>query len=84
LGDVIVVWAMLDKISNSRGIRLVKPLLEFAGLADEVEIVTAPGVSTIKPLVHPRAGWAEAASTGEPESLLDGMTATFFDDEDWS
>jgi antitoxin MazE len=82
--SAVVVRAKLVKIGNSRGIRLAKPLLEVAGLADEVEIEAAPGVLTIRPLAHPRAGWAEAASAREPEGLLDEMSATRFDDEEWS
>ena len=64
---VAVVRAKLVKIGNSRGVRLAKPLLEVAGLADEVEIEAAPGVLTIRPSAHPRAGWAEAASSFQPE-----------------
>jgi antitoxin MazE len=81
---VLVVRAKLVQIGNSRGIRLAKPLLEIAGLTDDVEIEAAPGVLTIRPSTHPRAGWAQAASTWEPQALLDDMTATRFDDEDWS
>ena len=84
LQGAVVVRAKLVKIGNSRGIRLAKPLLEIAGLADEVEIEAAPGVLTIRPSAPPRAGWAEAASSLEPEGLLDEMTATRFDDEEWS
>ena len=79
-----MVRAKLVKIGNSRGIRLAKPLLEIAGLADEVEIEAAPGVLTIRPSAHPRAGWAEAAASFEPEALLDEMSATQFDDDEWS
>lgn len=79
-----MVRAKLVKIGNSRGIRLAKPLLEVAGLADEVEIEAAPGVLTIRPSVHPRAGWAEAAAACNVEGLLDEMTATRFDDEEWA
>jgi antitoxin MazE len=81
---LVVVRAKLVKIGNSRGIRLAKPLLEVAGLADDVEIEAAPGVLTIRPSAHPRAGWAEAAASFEPETLLDEMSATRFDDEEWS
>ena len=81
---VVVVRAKLVKIGNSRGIRLAKPLLEVAGLADEVEIEASPGVLTIRPSAHPRAGWAEAAASFEAEGLLDEMSATRFDDEEWS
>jgi len=59
-------------------------LPEVAGLADEVEIEAAPGVLTIRPSAHPRAGWAEAAASLEPEGLLDEMSTTRFDDEEWS
>jgi len=81
---LVVVRAKLVKIGNSRGIRLAKPLLEVAGLADEVEIEAAPGVLTIRPSAHPRAGWAEAAASFKPMGLLDEMSATRFDDEEWS
>ena len=37
--------------------RLAKPPIEVAGLADEIEIEAAPGVLTIRPSAHPRAGW---------------------------
>lgn len=84
LHGVVLVRAKLVKIGNSRGIRLAKPLLEVAGLVDEVEIEAAPGVLTIRPSVHPRAGWAEAAAACEADGHLDEMTATRFDDEEWA
>ena len=79
-----MVRAKLVKIGNSRGIRLSKPLLEVAGLADEVDIQAAPGVLTIRPSAHPRAGWAEAAAAFDPGGLLDQMSSTRFDYEEWS
>ena len=78
-----MVRAKLVKIGNSRGVRLAKPMLEVAGLADEVEIEVAPGVLTIRPLAQPRAGWAEAGAAFQPEGLIDEITATRFDDEEW-
>jgi antitoxin MazE len=84
LKAVAVVRAKLVKIGNSRGVRLAKPLLEVAGLVDEVEIEAAPGVLTIRPSVHPRAGWAEAASSFQPEGLIDELSSTRFDQEEWS
>jgi len=83
LSEVAIVRAKLVKIGNSRGIRLAKPLLEVAGLADEVEIEAAPGVLTIRPSTHPRAGCAEAAAF-DPDGLLDQMTSTRLDNEEWS
>jgi len=80
-----MVRAKLVKIGNSRGVRLAKPMLEVAGLADEVEIEVAPGVLTIRPSAQPRAGWAEAAAAAvQPEGLIDEMTATRFDDDEWA
>ena len=79
-----MVRAKLVKIGNSRGIRLAKPLLEVAGLTDEVEIEAAPGVLTIRPSLHPRAGWAEAAAACDAGGLLDEMTIPRFDDEEWA
>ena len=84
LSEVAMVRAKLVKIGNSRGIRIAKPLLEVAGLADEVEIEAAPGVLTIRPTAHPRAGWAEAAAAFDPDGLLDEMGSTRFDEEEWS
>ena len=84
LPEVAMVWAKLVKIGNSRRIRLAKPLLEVAGLADEVDIQAAHGVLTIRPSAHPRAGWAEAAAAFDQDGLLDEMSSTRFVDEEWS
>jgi len=63
----------------------ILPLLiwSVADLADEVEIEAASGALTIGPSTHPRAGWAEAAAF-DPDGLLDQMTSTRFDHEEWS
>ena len=66
-----MVRAKIMKIGNSRGNRLAKPLLEVAGLGDEIEIEAASGVLTISSSAHPRAGWAKAAAALDPDSLLD-------------
>lgn len=75
--------ARLVKIGNSRGLHLAKPLLELAGLSDEVDLQAPPGVLTIRPVARPRAGWAEAAAAAPPKGLLDALSATRFDDEEW-
>jgi len=74
------------RIGNSRGIRIPKPLLEQAGLEDEVQLeVTEDGLH-IKAASAPRLGWAEAADElvhrGEG-GLLDPETPTRFDQENW-
>ncbi len=78
--------ARIVRVGNSRGVRLPKPLLDEAGLPDEVEIHAEPGRIVIEAAVRPRAGWSEAAqqmaASGEDE-LLDPPTPTRFDEEEW-
>ena len=79
--------ARIVRVGNSRGIRLPKPLLDEAGLPDEVEIHAEPGRIIIESAVRPRAGWADAARemAGRGEDvLLDAPTSTKFDDEEWA
>ena len=77
----------LVRIGNSRGIRIPKPLIEQAGIEDEVELrVTESGI-LIAAVRAPRAGWEEAAKRQREEGedgLLDDPTSTAFDDEEWS
>ncbi len=74
------------RIGNSRGVRLPKPLIEQAGLSEEVELHAEAGRIVIASASKPRTGWAEAAKLlhqrGE-DSLLDGPTPTRFDDQEW-
>lgn len=75
--------ARLVQIGNSRGLRLAKPLLEEAGLTDEVEIRAEAGALIITPVRSARAGWAEAAAKYGPAKLIDPSTNTKFDDDEW-
>lgn len=75
--------ARLVRIGNSRGVRLAKPLLEEAGLTDEVEIRAQAGAVIITSVNSPRAGWAEAVARYGPSELLDAPSATRFDDDEW-
>lgn len=79
--------ARIVRVGNSRGVRLPKPLLEQAGLPDEVEIHAEPGRIVIEAAARPRRGWAEAAremaAEGE-DRLLDEPTPTQFDSEEWT
>ncbi len=76
----------LIRIGNSRGVRLPKPLIEEAGLQDEVDLQIHGNTLVITSPRQARAGWAEAArqmrDRGE-DRLLDGPTDTRFDDEEW-
>ena len=83
---VVIMKSRLIRIGNSRGLRLPKPLIEEAGLREEVEVrirghalvITSPG--------RPRAGWAEAARQMRErghDRPLDPPTSTRFDDHEW-
>jgi len=76
----------LVRIGNSRGVRLPKPLIEQAGLADEVELQLRGKTIVIAGRPVPRAGWAEAARKLHEQGgdhLLDPATPTTFDDTEW-
>ena len=75
----------LVRIGNSRGVRLPKPLIEQAGLTDDVELDVRQGAIVIRPADGPRTGWADAAAAraATGADLLDVPTPTTFDD-DWT
>lgn len=77
----------LIRIGNSRGVRLPKPLIDEIGLSDEVELEVRQRSLIIRPVDGVRRGWAEAAQalgTSADAGLLDPVTPTRFDDEDWT
>lgn len=76
----------LIRIGNSRGVRLPKPLIEEAGLQEEVEVQVRGGALVISSRREPRVGWAEAARQMRErghDRLLGDPTATRFNDEEW-
>jgi antitoxin MazE len=80
------VKARLVNIGNSRGVRLPKPLIEAAGLVDQVDLRVRNGAIIIAASRSPRAGWAEAAerlAKGQRYALLDLGTRTHFDVTEW-
>jgi len=79
--------ARLVRIGNSRGVRLPKPLIEEAGLTEDVELQVQEGKIVISRVSRVREGWAQAAkklATREEDRLLDEPTATHFDIEEWN
>lgn len=76
----------LIRIGNSRGVRIPKPLIEEAGLGDEVWLKVVESGLMIEGDSAPRAGWEKAArelhERGE-DGLLDEPTSTEFDDSEW-
>jgi antitoxin MazE len=77
----------LVRIGNSRGVRIPKPLLEQAGLEEDVELHVVRAGIMIRGAPQPRAGWAEAAEqirVRQEDVLLDEPVATDFDETEWS
>jgi len=81
------VKTKLVPIGNSQGVRIPKPLLDQAGLEDEVELQVVEGGIIVRGVGVRRAGWAEAAEMvrerGE-DGLLDEPVATTFDESEWT
>jgi antitoxin MazE len=76
----------LVRIGNSRGIRLPKPIIEEAGLTDEVEVRVQEETIIIASSAAPRSGWAEAAKRlreRDEDRLLNPSTPTHFDEQEW-
>lgn len=74
------------RIGNSRGIRIPKPILEEAGVDDEVELTLVDGRIVLLPILGIRTGWGEAidASPAQPDDTprLPHLP-TRFDEEEW-
>ncbi len=81
------VKTKIVRIGSSYWIRIPKPLIEQAGLGDEVELRVVDSGIFIERTSRPRAGWSEAASLlhvrGE-DGLLDEPTTTEFDETEWT
>lgn len=78
--------ARIIRIGNSRGVRIPKPLIEQAGLGDEVELRVEDSAVIIESTRRPRAGWAKAARLARERSedrLTDEPTPTDFDESEW-
>ena len=78
--------AMIVRVGNSRGVRIPKPLIEEAGLGEQVSLRVVEGGLLIEPRTEPRLGWAEAARLGRErgEGALDeAWGPTHFDSVEW-
>ena len=74
------------RIGNSRGVRIPKPLLEQAGLVDEVQLKIVESGIIIEGATTHRSGWATAAAKirdREEDGLLDEPLPSEFDDSEW-
>jgi antitoxin MazE len=75
------------RIGNSQGVRLPRPLLEQAGLGEDVVLRATPGRIVIEAARAPRAGWADAAKAmhaAGDDALLDATSETHFDRDEWA
>lgn len=78
--------AKLIQIGNSRGVRIPKPLIEAAGLGDEVDLEVRNGELVIKRIKRVREGWAEAAKKAaelDDDKLIWPPFPNEFDHEEW-
>lgn len=76
------------KIGNSRGIRIPKPLLDQAGLTEDVIITVKGNRLVISPVQTAREGWADAfrlMSENGDDAPIDELSTTTsnWDDEEW-
>lgn len=81
-----VMKTKIVRIGNSRGVRIPKPLLEQAGLVEDVELEVVQEGIMIRGAERPRSGWAEAAELvreRREDGLLDEPVATAFDETEW-
>lgn len=84
----IAVHTRIVRIGNSQGVRIPKPLLEQAGISDQVELEVAEGRISIRPATRARAGWEErfaAMAAAGDNRLIDEArwASTVFDEEEW-
>ena len=84
----MTIKARIIRIGNSRGVRIPKHVLEQTGLTDEVELEVDGDQLVIRPVRHPRAGWAEQFKLMHErgdDRLLDGaeLLSTRWDETEW-
>ena len=84
----IAVRARIVRIGNSQGVRIPKPLLEQAGISDQVELEVAEGRISIRPVSRARAGWEErfaAMAAAGDDWLIDEArwASTVWNEQEW-
>ena len=78
--------ARLVQIGNSRGVRLPKPMIEEAGLNDDVDIHVKEGSIIITSNLKPRSDWADSAKLlhdRNDDVLIGNSNSTIFDETEW-
>ncbi len=80
--------ARIVRIGNSKGVRLPKPIIEQAGISEDVDIVVEDEKIIIRPISSPRAGWDDAfqkmAEEGDDLLLdIDQPVSHSWDETEW-
>ena len=76
----------LIQIGNSRGVRLPKPIIDQAGLTEEIDLEVRDGMIVIASQSVPRAGWAEAAKSmrkNQDDQPFEPFPSTKFEEMEW-
>lgn len=79
--------AKIVRIGNSQGVRIPRPLIEQAGLDEQVELHVEGETIVIRPARLAREGWSSAfahMSAAGDDRLLDGPDSTSFDEDEWN
>ena len=77
------------RIGNSQGVRIPKPLLEQAGISDQVDLVVHDGQISIRPARCARSGWGEQfarmnrAGDDQPSDERGGAAASDPKESEW-
>lgn len=75
------------QIGNSQGIRIAKPILEQAGITEDIEIQVARGQIIIRPIEHPRKQWEasfQRMTEAGDDMLEDALSESEWDSTEWT
>jgi antitoxin MazE len=75
----------LIKVGNSKGVRIPKPMIEEAGLSEDIELILDDNRIILQSTNTPRAHWDESFS--ETDDVNEEITAYFtndWDEEEWT
>lgn len=87
-GGALIMKSKIVKIGNSRGIRIPKPLIEEAGLGEEVEIQVEGNRLIIAPAGRVRVDWAasfQKMARRDHDALMDDdvPVPTKWEEDEW-
>jgi antitoxin MazE len=87
MNPAMAIKARIIRIGNSQGIRIPKPLLEQAGITDEVELEVIDNRIVVHAVAGARQGWEQAfasmADLGDDQLLDPDAGSSQWDSEEW-